>query len=243
MKKHIAAVAAAAGLSISGIVASAGPVQAAVPCSITGFTPSTVIVGLSPVERIFNVTQTCPPAGWFLQLDTPISEAPARWSWDSDLFDRETFTDKPGRFSTPLVNADAGSHSAYAAAFAEPDISMQRSWASGFHLKRQGSWLAGARFNAGPEPVKKGRAITLSGTLSRANWDTHKYQGHGFKPVEVQFRTPTGLYATVKTVNSAANGSVKTTVTAQRTGYWRLVYRGNATSGPIKAAGDRVDVN
>jgi hypothetical protein len=91
--------------------------------------------------------------------------------------------------------------------------------------------------------VRKGRAITIQGTLSRANWDNHKYQGHGFQPVQVQFRTPTGLYATVKTVKSTSNGSVKTTVTAQRTGFWRLVYRGNGASGPAKAAGDGVKVN
>ncbi|MFD9910409.1 calcium-binding protein, partial [Streptomyces sp. NPDC059063] len=32
--------------------------------------------------------------------------------------------------------------------------------------------------NASPEPVRKGKAITVAGALTRANWDTHKYAGY-----------------------------------------------------------------
>ncbi|CAM5362838.1 hypothetical protein SBADM41S_08717 [Streptomyces badius] len=32
--------------------------------------------------------------------------------------------------------------------------------------------------NASPEPVTKGRTITVTGRITRANWDTHTYQGY-----------------------------------------------------------------
>ncbi|MFD7684309.1 hypothetical protein, partial [Streptomyces sp. NPDC060187] len=37
--------------------------------------------------------------------------------------------------------------------------------------------------NASPEPVKKGKTITVTGLLSRANWDTGKYAGYTVQPV------------------------------------------------------------
>jgi hypothetical protein len=226
MRQRIAAVATAAALAISGSVANAGPASADVPCTITGFTPTTLVVGLAPVTRTFNVrTSGCAKQGWDLLLG----------NYEAFVFDsapRETF-----QLSS---NADAGSHSAVATAYNGDYLETQRSWASAFHLKRASSW--GSTFNAGPEPVMATRAITVQGKLSLANWDTARYDLHRYQGVKVQFRTPTGTYATVKTISTSYDGWARTTVTAQRTGYWRLVYDGNSISGPVATVGDSVQV-
>jgi len=228
MRQPIGAAAAAAALAAASIVATAGSAQADDFCNITGFTPTMVVVGLSPVTKTFNVsTSDCVEEGWSLLLG------------DYDFY---VYEDAPQETFQPYGNDEAGSYSAVADAYNydyDYDES-ERSWASAFHLKRRGSFSS---FNAGPEPVKKGKAITITGKLLRANWDTEKYQGHTNKDVKVQFRTPTGSFTTVKTVKTNSDGWAKTTVTAQRTGVWQLVFSGNSTSGPATSSGDSVKVD
>ncbi|MEU0836568.1 DUF5707 domain-containing protein [Streptomyces sp. NPDC005969] len=97
--------------------------------------------------------------------------------------------------------------------------------------------------NASPEPVKKGRTITVTGKLSRANWETHAYAGYSGQPVKLQFRKKTGsTYTTVKTIKSSSTGSLKTTVTASVDGYWRYSFAGTSTTPAVTTAGDFVDV-
>ncbi|MDN3024664.1 hypothetical protein [Streptomyces sp. S.PB5] len=97
--------------------------------------------------------------------------------------------------------------------------------------------------NASPEPVAKGKAITVTGKLTRANWETKKYGGYGGRTVELQFRqTGTDAFKTVKKVTTSSTGALKTTVTAATDGTWRWVYRGNDTTGAATSGGDHVDV-
>lgn len=96
--------------------------------------------------------------------------------------------------------------------------------------------------NAAPEPVKKGKTITVTGSLGRANWETLKYGAYAGKSVELQYRTKTTSYAKVKTLTTNSSGDVKTTVKATKDGYFRLVYAGNSTTAPVKGVGDYVDV-
>jgi hypothetical protein len=97
--------------------------------------------------------------------------------------------------------------------------------------------------NAGPEPVYKGRTITTTGKLSRANWEDHKYHGYTGQPVKLQFRKAgTSTYTTIKTVYSDSYGNLKATATAQYDGYWRFSFAGTTTTPAVSAAGDYVDV-
>jgi hypothetical protein len=97
--------------------------------------------------------------------------------------------------------------------------------------------------NASPEPVKKGRTITVTGALTRANWDTHTYKGYTSQSVQLQFRKKgTDTYSTVKSVTSSSTGSLKTTVTAATDGYFRYSFAGTSTTPAVKATGDYVDV-
>lgn len=97
--------------------------------------------------------------------------------------------------------------------------------------------------NASPEPVKKGRTITVNGKLTRANWDTGTYTGYQGQAVRLQFRKKgSAVYTTLKSVTSGAGGKLKATTKAGSDGYFRFVFTGTATTGPSTAAGDFVDV-
>ncbi|NED10330.1 calcium-binding protein [Streptomyces sp. SID9124] len=97
--------------------------------------------------------------------------------------------------------------------------------------------------NAAPEPVKKGKTITVTGKLARANWDDFKYHGYTSQPVKLQFLKKGGkAWSTVKTVKTDSKGALKTTVKASVDGYWRYSFAGTASTPAVNATGDFVDV-
>ncbi|SCF86348.1 hypothetical protein GA0115255_109224 [Streptomyces sp. Ncost-T6T-2b] len=97
--------------------------------------------------------------------------------------------------------------------------------------------------NASPEPVTKGRTITVTGRITRANWDTHTYQGYAGRSVSLQFKAAgSASYKTVKKATSGKSGALKTTVKATVPGTWRWTYHGNTTSGAKSSSGDHVAV-
>ncbi|MGW0585496.1 hypothetical protein ACWD25_58760, partial [Streptomyces sp. NPDC002920] len=97
--------------------------------------------------------------------------------------------------------------------------------------------------NASPEPVKKGRTVTVTGKLTRANWESGTYTGYQGRSVQLQFRKKgSTTYTTLKTITSGSHGTLKTTTTARTDGYFRFLFTGTATTGPSTAAGDFVDV-
>ncbi|MFE7335906.1 hypothetical protein [Streptomyces griseus] len=107
------------------------------------------------------------------------------------------------------------------------------------HVKRNSRLTV----NAAPEPVAKGKTITVTGKVTRANWETRKYAAYGGRHVSLQFK-PAGSssYTTVKKVYANGSGNLKTTVKASKTGTWRWSYGGNTTTGPSKSSGDNVVV-
>ncbi|MEU3823795.1 hypothetical protein [Streptomyces sp. SID161] len=96
--------------------------------------------------------------------------------------------------------------------------------------------------NADPEPVVKGKTLTITGKLAHADWDTHAYLGRAGTPVALQFRPDGGSYTTVKTVRTGTGGALKTTVTANAGGAWRWYYAGDSTTAGVAAVGDAVAV-
>ncbi|WP_371667364.1 hypothetical protein OG985_06970 [Streptomyces sp. NBC_00289] len=97
--------------------------------------------------------------------------------------------------------------------------------------------------DASPEPVKKGRTITVKGKLTRANWDTGTYQGYKGQSAKLQFRKKgSSVYTTVKTVTSSTGGALTATTVAKDDGYYRFVYAGTKATQAAKTAGDFVDV-
>ncbi|QDQ12203.1 calcium-binding protein [Streptomyces spectabilis] len=97
--------------------------------------------------------------------------------------------------------------------------------------------------NASPEPVKKGEAVTVSGALTRADWESRTYAAYTGQPVKLQFKAEgTSAYTTLKTLKTDAKGQLKTTVKASVDGSFRYVFGGSAASPAVTAAGDFVDV-
>ncbi|GAA3853858.1 hypothetical protein GCM10023084_05130 [Streptomyces lacrimifluminis] len=97
--------------------------------------------------------------------------------------------------------------------------------------------------NASPEPVKKGKTITVTGKLTRADWTTGKSSGYSTQPVRLQFRKKgSSTYSTLKTVRTSRTGALSTTTKAGSDGDYRFVFAGTATTGSATAPGDFVDV-
>ncbi|MFH9038861.1 calcium-binding protein [Streptomyces sp. NPDC017966] len=98
--------------------------------------------------------------------------------------------------------------------------------------------------NAAPEPVAKGKTLTVTGKLARADWETRGgYHGYTGQKVKLQFRKKgTSTYTTVKTITTDSSGALKTTVKASTDGYWRYTFASTSTTAPATASGDYVDV-
>ncbi|MER5297206.1 calcium-binding protein, partial [Streptomyces pharetrae] len=61
--------------------------------------------------------------------------------------------------------------------------------------------------NASPEPVRKGRTITVTGRLTRVSWETLTYGGYGSQYMKPQYRKKGATaFATLKTVKSTSRG-------------------------------------
>ncbi|MET9456225.1 hypothetical protein ABZY05_14240 [Streptomyces canus] len=141
---------------------------------------------------------------------------------DGDLFSSEAGTWKLGALA---VNADEG-------------LTWQGDLGT-THLQRRSTLTV----NAAPEPVKKGKTITVTGKLARANWDTNTYAGYSTQPVKLQFRKKgSSTYTTLKTIKTTSTGALKTTTTATADGYYRYSFAGTTTTPSVSAAGDYVDV-
>ncbi|MDX3454359.1 hypothetical protein PV396_20835 [Streptomyces sp. ME02-8801-2C] len=97
--------------------------------------------------------------------------------------------------------------------------------------------------DATPEPVAKGKKVTLAGKLTRANWTTHKNGPYAGSTVALQFRAKNATtFKTLKKVTTNSAGALRTTVTASTDGFFRWVYLGNTTTGTATSGQDYIDV-
>ncbi|MEU1461232.1 DUF5707 domain-containing protein [Streptomyces sp. NPDC005727] len=148
-----------------------------------------------------------------------------------------TVTAVPG--SDLYMNALAGTWHVTAAALAG-DGSIY--W-NDFHSTAKVQRYSKLTVNASPEPVYKGRTITVTGKLSRANWEDGLYHGYTSQSVKLQYRKKTSsTYTTLKTIKSDSTGNLKTTTTASADGYYRFSFAGTSTTPAVNATGDYVDV-
>ncbi|MCG7205685.1 hypothetical protein [Streptomyces arenae] len=94
-----------------------------------------------------------------------------------------------------------------------------------------------------PTKVAKGATATVTGKLSRANWEDLKYHGFTGQQVKLQFRKKgTAHYSTVKTVTTGDAGKVNTRVTVTAAGSWRWYFPGTTTTSLKVSAGDVLDL-
>ncbi|MFE5144415.1 calcium-binding protein [Streptomyces fagopyri] len=95
-----------------------------------------------------------------------------------------------------------------------------------------------------PVRVRRGRDLTVTGGVRNADWATGASVGaEAGRPVALQFRPKgSGTYCTLKTVRTAAGGTLSTTVRAGADGYYRWSYAGTADTAAAVSAGAFVDV-
>ncbi|MFE9170970.1 DUF5707 domain-containing protein [Streptomyces kebangsaanensis] len=147
-----------------------------------------------------------------------------------------TFTLKPRE---NLINSVAGTWKVWAIVAAKDGDYAQKDNAKSFKVQR----LSKLTVDATPEPVKKGKTLTVTGKLTRANWESGKYAGYSGQSVKLQFRKKgSSTYTTLKTVKTDSKGNLKTTTKATVDGYYRYSFAGNSTTPAVNAAADFVDV-
>ncbi|MFD7548433.1 calcium-binding protein [Streptomyces sp. NPDC059578] len=141
---------------------------------------------------------------------------------------------------TELANEDAGKWKVYAAA-ADEDMMVVAEKENYKTVKVQRA--AKATVNASPEPVKKGKTLTVTGSVTRASWDNNKYNGFASGSVNLQYKKlGTSRWKTLKTVSADSRGKIKTTTKATSDGYYRFQYAGSTTTGYAASVADKIDV-
>jgi hypothetical protein len=95
-------------------------------------------------------------------------------------------------------------------------------------------------FNAAPEPIKKGRKLTVSGTLKG---DTTAWKALPGQSVKIYFFADGAATWTYEgTAKTTSTGHFSHTFTAAKDGTWRATYAGSTTYLAVTGSGDHVDV-
>jgi hypothetical protein len=238
VRNRLSTLVAATAMVAGSALLTAQPAAADVPCTISAYGPRTVVVGLSAVTSELGVeTSDCSTVNhWSIFIDGTPS-----YGYTYLLYARTSapsFTFAPGY----LFNADAGYRwDAEVDVHNGDDTATMATFADSFVVKRA---TAISSFDASPEPVTKGRPITVKGLLRSADWDQGRYVPLRYASVRVQFKASgTTTWSTVKTVKSSSTGWVNTTVTATVDGYWRLYYAGGSKFGSRVTGSDFVNVS
>ena len=225
-RRRIAAAIATVTLGLAGAVAAPVVAHADDYCdyedetfpTIYSVSPRTVVVGTQSKLVTFSVSadDDCGVQNWDIY-------GPHVWAWQKSPTER----------ISPWSNTDAG------ASYVDVEVNDTNYNTTterfSFTLKRA-TYVSG--FNVTPEPVKKGKYVTVKGTLKRADWDQDKYVSYGAKSqkVKIQFRAKgTSTYKTIKTVTlgkrSDVASKIKVAGSLAKDGYYRLSYAGNGTTG------------
>ena len=90
--------------------------------------------------------------------------------------------------------------------------------------------------------VQKGKNVTFTGSLKRADLDTNEFKGYDGASAQLQFsKEGTNVFTTVTTVK-ASNGELSATVAADKDGRWRWSYTGDKTTSTATSAAQFVNV-
>ncbi|MEY9844227.1 hypothetical protein [Streptacidiphilus sp. MAP5-3] len=91
--------------------------------------------------------------------------------------------------------------------------------------------------------VRNGAYLAVKGQLNRADWEKFAWRGYAGRWVALQFRRAgSSTWTTVRWVRTSSTGALSTSVRDSRSGSWRYVYGGDATSGATVSASAWVTV-
>ena len=200
---------------------------------ITGYAPTSVTIGLTSKLVRFSVkaSDNCPIDSW--TITTP----------DDYFF--FVYKESPKETITvPYDNDDAGSTAADVTAYDQAYNQETRRFT--FKLLRHTRWTS---LNAGPEPVRKGRDVTITASLQLADWEKDAYVrfGGSAQRATVQFKAKGGTtWTNVKRVGFTSTGRVSTKLAAKgttgRDGWYRIHIAGSSTYAAAVSKVDYVDV-
>ncbi|MFF2845165.1 DUF5707 domain-containing protein [Streptomyces sp. NPDC058001] len=149
-----------------------------------------------------------------------------------------TFQLTPG--TAPADTAQAGTWQVSASAIAPDSDAAFRDSAATFALQRETKLTV----DATPDPVRWGKTLTVKGDVRHADWaaGTHASAGAG-ESARLQFRAAgCKEFRTVKTVTTAADGTLSTTLRAYQDGTYRWSYAGTDSTAAAVSDGEYVDV-
>lgn len=90
--------------------------------------------------------------------------------------------------------------------------------------------------------IGKGKALTVKGTLTRADWEAGRAVGYAKQKVDLQFRTPKGSYKKVRTLKTGARGTFAESVKVKKDGCYRVVFAGSKTTAAAPSKAECIDV-
>ncbi len=243
--RRVAVALAGSALAVSSLVAGTPATASAPACSTpavivgTTITPSRVVLGTS-VPKGITVTTRIKTSGCRIDRVEAGLYGPNfvdTYSLDAVDTHNGVTTYETGLRIGPgsLPNSEAGHWQSYISVWGQ---STPNAPGPGFTVIR----AARLSTNATPEPVRKGRTITVTGRLQRADWQTLHYRGYGKRNVQLQWRSTDGAYHRVATTTAASDGTLRVRVSAGRDGCYRFVYAGSSTTQAVTSRGDCVDV-
>jgi hypothetical protein len=231
MKRTLVAIAA---LALAAVGVPAAPAAADNTCVITGYAPTSVVMGLSPRSIKASVTSSgsCDvDMGWTLSIDAPV--------YDSAFDFSPYFTIYPDDLSSTTDQTADVAASAYDTSGREVFLNRR----NGLTIKKNTYW---SYMNAWPENVRKGAVLHVGGQPRVANWTKASYDygltGGGIVDVQFNPEGPAGWSTVLTGAHNTAAGYSYATVTAKTTGNWRLHYRGTATVDASYSANDWIVV-
>ncbi|GLY13601.1 hypothetical protein Kisp01_06170 [Kineosporia sp. NBRC 101677] len=227
-------------------------------CSVLDTSPHQVSIGLKPVTVQFDVGTDCDDEDhkieWAVRGDYfPTSNVSWFGACTYLYSGPDSYICPDGRAKLDVIgtgtfkgNKMVGPQEVHVSAFDDEDGDDQPDVGEGsadgessISLLRRTTW--GTTFNAAPEPRRKGQTLNITGQVSRANWDTGRYEKFGAY-VKLQFRADgEEKFRSVRTVwdNGAA---AETKVKATRSGTFRYWYPGDGTHAASASKGDHVKV-
>ena len=237
--RRLPALAATFALVVTGLAISQPTAANAADCdndntppTISGYAPTSVTLGVNSklVQFSIKASDPCGIEGW--SLDTP----------DKLLF--YVYDDSPKETISSYDNDDAGATAVDAEAY-DSNFNIEKRRFT-FRLLRHTRWTS---LNASPEPVRKGRDVTITASLQRADWDKDAYVrfGGSAQRATVQFKAKGGTtWTNVKRVGFTSTGRVSTRLAAKgitgRDGSYRIHIAGSSTYSAATSKADYVDV-
>lgn len=229
---------------VMGLLTLAAPADAA-PCTGTsqtkiiaaGADPMSVVIGTTVPRSLTLYSQVEDPCTASVSSAVLVDNSPL--SGDMEQVDRVgnvasfqvSYRIDPG----DLTNADAGRWQADIAAHGTTDDHREVD----FRLLRASRLTV----NATPEPVRRGRTITVAGLLTRASWNTHRYAGVQRASATLEVRRPQdATYVPLKGVTTDTKGRLRVKIKATKDICFRFSYAGSGTTAPVSSHGDCVKV-